>query len=74
MQRSEIDELWFQQRTVPGAAYRLNDSVVIVAGEHAGTLAFVIALVALEPEPKYLVELANTGRDMKLPESALRAA
>jgi hypothetical protein len=74
MKPADYEDLWFQRKAVPGAAFRLNDSVLILSGEHAGTLAAVISLLELNPHPRYLVELATTGADLELPEAALRAA
>ena len=73
MNQKQIDNLWFIQKKVPGAAFRLNDSVDVVRGKHSGQSGAVIALLELEPEPVYLVELSD-GSDVKLEESALEAA
>ncbi len=71
---ADKEDLWFDQKAVPGAAFKLNDTVVIISGDHAGELASVISLLELTPEPRYVVELATTGWDLEMPEAALRAA
>ena len=68
-----MDRLWFAGEAVPGAAFRLNDSVEILAGEHTGNGGTVISIERLTPEPIYLVELGDTGEDVRLSESNLSA-
>jgi hypothetical protein len=63
---------WYTDAEIPGVRYRLNDSVVLLAGAHAGEEAAVISLEAIAPEPKYLVELLSGAGDLLLPESHLR--
>ncbi len=58
---------------MPGAAFRLIDSVEIIAGEHAGQGGSAISIERLPPEPAYLVELADTDEDVHLAESELSA-
>ena len=74
MNQHELDKLWFSSRPIPGVAFGLNDSVQIKSGENAGALATVISLVALEPEPTYMVELGSGGDDMAVVESDLESA
>ncbi|HEU4327486.1 MAG TPA: hypothetical protein VFS21_30385 [Roseiflexaceae bacterium] len=74
MDRQQIDQLWFSFQDIPGVALKLNDSVRITTGKHAGAYASVIALIAREPEPIYLIEHGATGQDLELPESALSPA
>ena len=64
---------WYGGLGVDGIEYALNDRVMIVDGEHAGEGGSVITILAFEPEPLYLVELA-TGEDTRVPQSALRPA
>ena len=73
MNRKEIDELWFSFERVPGASFKLNDDVLITSGTHRGEWGAAISLLALEPEPVYLVELSS-GFDTEVAESALRRA
>jgi hypothetical protein len=49
MESSDYAELWFQQKAVPGAAFRLNDSVLITNGEHTGQLRDCDLLTRLNP-------------------------
>jgi hypothetical protein len=73
MNQKEIDELWFSFQPIPGAAYRLNDSVGVTSGEFKGESGAVVSLLALAPEPVYLVELSS-GADIKISESELERA
>ena len=64
---------WYEGLEVGGVGFALNDAVAIVDGERAGAFGSVITVLAFEPEPLYLVELAN-GEDTRVPQSALRPA
>ena len=68
---SEIDELWFNFKPIPGVKFFLNDSIEIIKGENIGEKGFVISLIEIHPEPRYLVELTN-GKDEIVLESQLR--
>lgn len=45
--RQQIDERWFIQQPVPGAAFKLNDRVEVIAGEHTGKVGAAISLGVL---------------------------
>ena len=70
----ELDDLWFSSRPIPGVAFRLDDSVLIKSGEHAGEFAAVISLVSLGPTPTYIIELSSGGGDVTVAESDLESA
>ena len=72
--RRQVDELWFNQQSVPGAAFKLNDSVEITAGVHAGKSGAVMSLETLEPEPVYVVEMSDGSGDVSVEEHVLTAA
>lgn len=71
LNQPEIERLWFAGESVPGARFRLNDSVRISTGAYAAESAAVISLLSLWPHPCYLVELGGTGQDAELDEAAL---
>ncbi len=64
---------WYDGLGVDGVEHALNAPVAIMDGEHVGGTGSVITILAFEPEPLYLVELA-TGEDVHVPQSALRPA
>ena len=69
-----ILERWMAGAAVPGVRLALNEPVVITAGPLTGTLATVVSLVSLEPEPVYTVELRPGRAGVHLPDSALSGA
>lgn len=71
MNQNDIDHAWFNFQALPGIAFKLNDTVRIVNGEHQDMLGTVIALSQRHPEPLYRVELGATGSELELPESLL---
>jgi len=63
-------ELWMAGTLPQGVGLRLNDAVKFRRGLAEGN-GTVISLLALEPEPRYLVEL-DSGRDIEAFQSLLR--
>lgn len=72
MTREELDWHWFQQEPIEGVTFMLNDSVRLIAGSGAGERGATIALLQLEPEPAYIVELGS-GEDVTVAQSNLRS-
>ena len=72
--QKEIDDLWYNQKMVPGVKFKLNDSVKIIDGVHKNECAAVISLLEIQPVPKYSVELGITGESFDVYESNLEAA
>ena len=68
----EIDDKWFSSELIDGVSFKLNDSVSVIAGPHAGKSGAVISLNRLIPEPEYLVELGSGSGDIKAFQSNLR--
>jgi hypothetical protein len=74
MDKAERDFLWSQEALIPGTAFRLNDPVHILRGTNAGSGGSVISLLELDPEPRYLVELGQSGKNVELNQSDLVSA
>jgi len=68
----EVDDKWFSNESIDGVSFKLNDSVSVIAGPHAGKSGTVISLNRLIPEPEYLVELGSGAGDIKAFQSNLR--
>jgi hypothetical protein len=68
----QATEDWMAGVLPLGVRFRLNDPVDVVAGPDSGKSAAVISLVALSPEPKYLLEDSD-GHDFYALQSHLRA-
>ena len=58
---------WMAGEILPGASFVLNESVSIRSGVASGQTGAVISLLALAPEPRYLVE-TSLGRDVEVAE------
>jgi len=67
-------ERWMGGGQVPGVGFALYEPVVITAGGQAGSLGAVVALVSLDPEPVYTVEIGGGRGDIHVPESGLAEA
>ena len=57
-----------------GVTFAHHDTVDITEGRHAGASGVVVLLLALEPEPRYLVALEGGRGDVPVRQSALRSA
>ena len=63
---------WLAGAPLPGVRFAAHDAVEVLIGRHEGERGAILLLVALDPEPAYLVEIAGERR--RLPQSALRPA
>jgi hypothetical protein len=76
---SDLAALWSRGELVEGVSYALNDEVLISDGLHRQGKGFrnsqgvVVALVGLEPVPRYLVRMAGE-HTVEISESMLRRA
>lgn len=59
---------------IPGVTFALNDLVEILEGANAGEGGSIIFLVAVRPEPVYIVAPGSGGGDVRVRQSALRRA
>ena len=65
---------WLDGESIPGVQFTQGDDVEIVAGNHAGRRGRVLLLVALPPEPVYLVALQLGDDTITGTEIAVRTA
>ena len=56
---AEMLNQWFSEASLPGVAFSPNQPVIVRKGTNETETGSVISLEALEPEPRYLVELAS---------------
>jgi hypothetical protein len=69
---AEIEEAFFAGERSEAVPLVINDSVTITSGEHEGSGAAVISQVSMGEDPVYLVELGDSGKDVRVPLSSLR--
>jgi hypothetical protein len=60
-------------RALPGVAFAHDDLVAIGAGEHAGNVGSILAVVALGDDPIYRVEI-DSGFEVDVAQSNLSRA
>jgi hypothetical protein len=65
----ELENLWIKS-SIPGVAYRFGDKVRVTSGEQAGEVGRIVALLAVEPSPMYVIELPS-GKGLTLLQSDL---
>ncbi|WP_280151980.1 hypothetical protein [Piscinibacter sp. XHJ-5] len=61
---------WVLGEGVQGTAFRMCQSVRVIAGPHEGEIGELISLVAVMPEPLYHLETSN-GKDLHVLQSHL---
>jgi hypothetical protein len=68
-----LGDRWVAGETLPGVAYAFGDPVEVVDGARAGARGTIALLLAVSPEPRYLVALGGGG-DARVRQSGLRRA
>ena len=56
---TEVLNRWLAGSSLPGVVFSLNDPVIVRTAADDARSGSIISLEALEPEPKYLVELGS---------------
>ena len=71
MTQYELESRWITPEGIPGVIFRFSDLIRIKSGEHAGQTAEVISLIAVEPEPTYMVVLPPNEKSLVLTQQEL---
>ena len=69
-----LGDRWLAGDAVPGVAFAHNQAVEILTGSRARERGTIALLLAVEPEPLYLVALGDGRGDVRVRQSGLRAA
>jgi len=67
-----LGDRWLAGERIDGVAFAHNEAVEVVTGRLTGQLGTVVLLMAVSPEPLYLV--ATDAGDARVRQSELRAA
>lgn len=65
---------WLHGDKPEGVLFAQHDRVEIAEGSRAGQAGTIVLLVALEPEPVYLLEVDGDARPLRVRQSALRSS
>jgi hypothetical protein len=68
-----LGDRWLAGDRIPGVAFALNERVEIAEGRFGGRAGTVLLLMAVAPEPRYLIGLGADGGDVRIRQSQLRA-
>ena len=60
---SDYGSAFLQQEFIVGVCFQRNESVVVVAGPHAGERGILVGLLGLELEPEFVVR-TESGHDI----------
>lgn len=67
-----LGDRWMAGERLPGVTYAQHDRVVLTVGPQAGTRGTVLLLLAVAPEPAYLVTLDGGAGEVRVRQDALR--
>jgi hypothetical protein len=69
----ELESRWITSEGIPGVSYHYSDLCRIKSGEHAGQTAEVIALLSIDPQPRYGLVLPLDEKFVVLPQNDLES-
>ena len=72
MTQYELEQLWVKG-SLPSVAYSFDNKVRLKAGERAGEVGRIVALLSIEPHPDYVIEYPD-GRSKRAVESDIERA
>ena len=72
MNQYELEQLW-AKGVLPNVTYKFGDEVRIKDGECVGEIGRIIALLAIEPAPDYIIEFPD-GSSKRVVESEVERA
>jgi hypothetical protein len=73
MDTLDLGQSFLDGTAIPGVAYSHNDFVRIVAGPHAGSAGSLVTVLAIAPEPRFVLEL-DSGFDIEVLQSEIELA
>ena len=68
-----VGDRWLADERIDGVAFGHHARVSVASGQRAGAYGTVRLLLALSPEPTYLVELDDQAGDLRARQSTLHA-
>lgn len=69
-----LGDRWLAGERLAGVAFALNDAVEVTAGRARGERGTVVLLMAVAPDPLYLVELGGGAGAARVRQADLRPA
>ena len=72
MNQYELEQLWVKG-SLPSVTYSFDDAVRLKSGERAGEVGRIVALLAIDPAPDYIIEFPD-GRSARAIESDIERA
>lgn len=70
MNITDVNQTFLNREPILGVRFSHNDLIRIAAGVHAGGVGSLVAVLALEPEPLFVVEL-ESGLDAQVLQSEI---
>ena len=73
MAAAGLGDRWLAGESVEGVRFALNEAVEVIEGRFRGARGTVVLLMAVAPEPFYLVHLSPGAGDTRIRQTHLRA-
>lgn len=73
MNQYEFEQLWVKG-ALPNVTYKFGDEVRMKGGERAGEVGRIVALLAVEPAPDYVIEFPDGRSEQATQPEVERAA
>ena len=70
---SDFSQAFLNRDPIPGVMYLHDDFVRVVAGAHQGASGSLVAVLTLEPEPRFVLEV-ESGFDVEVSQSEIELA
>lgn len=70
METASLSQMFLDRSPIPGVEFWHNDFVLVVAGPHAGATGSLVTVLALQPEPRFVLEL-EVGGDVEVLQSEI---
>ncbi|MDO8311404.1 MAG: hypothetical protein Q7T25_05640 [Sideroxyarcus sp.] len=73
MSAPSLAQAFLDRAEISGVVYHHNDYVHVVAGPHSGSYGSLVTVLALLPEPRFVLEL-ESGFDVEVLQSEIQSA
>jgi hypothetical protein len=63
---TDLAQRFLNREPISGVLFQHNECVRITAGEHSGARGWLVTVLGLDPEPKFVLELESSGHAIQV--------